>query len=238
MPALPTRRLLGRQLWIARVFGTVPSEDQFIAPTNREYWVKPKGGLWTSTYLGPEDGSDWVRWCRGEQFDSPDTSAWYALTPRKGLRIIKIDSEADLRRVIDAYPAPMPADWPDILREDAKINYEAVAAAGWDAVHLTERGQWRTRFSRPGLYGWDCESTLWLRWGFSKIELVRETTDTKATIAARRRKAARQRAKWRKMAERFARDRAAEAQNMTDMTVESLTESATLGGDVLRESAG
>lgn len=46
-------------------------------------------------------------------------------------------------------------------------------AKQFDGMHLTDNGQWATRlppFDSPNLYGWDCESTLWFRWAFDKVE--------------------------------------------------------------------
>lgn len=75
---------------------------------------------------------------------------------------MRIDSIADLTTVVDAFPAtlgfPGASRYPDWL---------ALAAAGWDAVYLTDKGQWATHMSHPlDLYGWDCASVLWLRPSF------------------------------------------------------------------------
>ena len=40
------------------------------------------------------------------------------------------------------------------------LNFEELARSGIDAIFLTEEGEHATRFSEPGLYGWDCESIL------------------------------------------------------------------------------
>ena len=54
-------------------------------------------------------------------------------------------------------------DWEQIARE-------------YDGVRMTNKRQWTTRMPRDikdmnlSLYGWDCESTLWFRDVFSKIE--------------------------------------------------------------------
>ena len=54
----------------------------------------------------------------------------------------------------------------------------------FDAVYLTEEGQWKTRFSNNGctynLYGWDCESLLILNfdciknWEYKKLDIMKE----------------------------------------------------------------
>lgn len=59
-------------------------------------------------------------------------------------------------------------------RFDGGPSKKEAIAKKYDAVHLTSEGQWRTRHSTPNLYGWDCESTLWLRWKFEKVEYIGE----------------------------------------------------------------
>lgn len=43
-------------------------------------------------------------------------------------------------------------------------------AKHFDVIHLTENGQYETRLNHPDLYGWDCESSLWLNWAVEKVE--------------------------------------------------------------------
>lgn len=132
---------------------------------------KPRGGLWTSTLVG-EAASDWLRWCEQEDLDDPKTIGLWMLTPKANARILRIDSYEDLQRVLSAYPHhPYP-----YLPDDRVIAFDRVMADGWDGIHLTEEGQWKTRLSHPdNLYGWDCESTVWLRWAFEgNAVLVRE----------------------------------------------------------------
>lgn len=189
MTSVATDRLarVRTQAWV----GTQePTEEGFIEPSHGDRagpWVKPNGGLWTSTFDGPY-GSAWCQWCIGEQFYGRGISDQavdneyvrfnvrahiYKLTPRADARIYEIGSLDDLQRLVDTYGAPsvwsnldvahssMPREYPDWL----------AMAADFDGVRLTEGGQWATRLSMPAnLYGWDCESTLWLRWCFDSVE--------------------------------------------------------------------
>ena len=104
---------------------------------NRNF-VKPKGGLWASPVAS---AYGWKEWCEAEQFGDLSTHFEFRFTGKT----LTIDSEFDLLAV------PWQGYGPD---------FEAMAASGIDAVYLTEAGQDATRFSDPGLYGWDCECVL------------------------------------------------------------------------------
>ncbi|MCX5587608.1 hypothetical protein [Streptomyces erythrochromogenes] len=137
-------------------------------PVLSDGWVKPKSGsgLWTApitarTALGAPSDTAWLTFCREELWGAGD--AYTHLTeiqPEPAARVLRIDTQADLIAIAGAYPAqpiaglsrgPYP-DW-------------AALAADWDAVYLTDDGQWATRlpYSGPDLYGWDVASVLWLR---------------------------------------------------------------------------
>ena len=83
-----------------------------------------------------------------------------------------IDSYADLQTLCRMYGRT------ETFGEDSKYGPFhdtfpdwSLVAERYDGVHLTDEGQWATRLSHPlNLYGWDCESTLWLRWVFDSVE--------------------------------------------------------------------
>lgn len=160
------RRHLGIQ---AFVHGEEPSPDRFDPPTNSDRMVnKPDGGLWTSTFR--EDGScAWLDWCQAEHWGLSEESLLYALEPEPDILVVEIDSEADLHRIVDEWER----DDLDrmVSRMYAPLDFEAIATE-YDAIHLTGNGQRETRFATPGLYGWDTECTLWLRWSFSAVECL------------------------------------------------------------------
>lgn len=129
-------------------------------------WAKPdnSGGLWTSTF-DMNIKNAWVEFRVREEFDVPLDGKWrgYILTPSKKARIYVIDSHADLLRLLNKYPYdPYKAyghiRWANTLYPD----FEAISK-DYDAIHLTQEGQWATRMTEPNLYGWDFESTLWFR---------------------------------------------------------------------------
>jgi len=149
------------QLWCAREKGRKPNLD--IKIRNDPHFTKPIGGLWTSTYTPDEEYcSDWIRWCA---YEMPEwlTGECYVLYPRKDARIYTIDSYSDLERLFRKYGIR-------VVDTFAVLDWERIAK-DYDAVHLTHKGMMETHLSRPlSLYGWDCESTVWFRNVFEKVE--------------------------------------------------------------------
>lgn len=170
---LPSK--LSTQAWVRRKtpvrslaaehFRPVPVEERPRAkPTNGS------GGLWTSTY-DERFGSGWVQWCLSEEFDcdrkNPTFHIW-TLEPDPEARVYTIDTYRDLDRLCRLYGRThtFGEDSPFGPFHDTYPDWSLVAES-YDAVHLTDDGQWATRLSGPlNLYGWDCESTLWFRWKF------------------------------------------------------------------------
>lgn len=168
-----------QQLWVARS-GEALGSDLFQPvrsdPTHPR--AKPDGGgLWTSTW-DEQHGSGWVQWCIAEEFDcKPDDPTWedcWLVTPADDANVYTIDSYDDLRRLCQLYGrthtfgedsahGPFHDTFPDW----------SLVAEFYDAVRLTDEGQWKTRLTHPlNLYGWDCESTLWFRWAFTAAERI------------------------------------------------------------------
>ena len=128
------------------------TEERFIQPKND--WIKPIGGIWGSTYIPDEVySSDWERWCIEENFGYNWKEA-VIFTLKPDAKVYEIDSVCDLNNLAKAYNV----HGNGVL---TRLDFEAMAAAGIDAIHLTEKGQEETRFSRPyTLYRWDVESWL------------------------------------------------------------------------------
>lgn len=118
---------------------------------------KPHGGLWTSPLRDEDGGTAWSAWCTSEAFHLEDFQRpTVVLRADPDARVYVIDSHADLVHLGIAYPAP-------ILGSISPGVDWVTAAEDLDAIWLTEEGQWATRHTSPSLYGWDCETVLWLR---------------------------------------------------------------------------
>lgn len=154
---------------------TPPSQAEYEPVENKDDGVhKPRGGLWSSTL---RDGtSGWLDWVLAESFYTRDEVVWL-LYPEDDVDVLTIDSEADLHAALDEYQRQ--DDRATIALQSqtfAPLDFEAMAE-DYDAIRLTEEGQWDTRFSKPGLYGWDSECYLWFRWAFEDISEHRPITD-------------------------------------------------------------
>lgn len=159
----------------AFVSETRPREAAFDRPTNDPHFRnKPSGGLWTST-LHDDGTSAWLDWCEDERWGLTNETVVYALDPEPDASVFVLDSQGDLLRLLGSFARDKDHD---LLkpRLTAQIDFEAVAKH-YDAIHLTERGQISTRLATPGLYGWDTESTLWLRWAFRAVEEIAPARD-------------------------------------------------------------
>ena len=125
---------------------------------------KPKGGLWSSPY-NKDTISGWYQFCKEENFVKADNTVGVIFTLKEEARVYTIDSKEDLDNLVNKYPNDVLA----ILKEIAGLNFIAVSK-DYDAIHLTEEGQWKTRNTYPNtLYGWDCETLLVLN--FNAIDL-------------------------------------------------------------------
>lgn len=124
---------------------------------------KPSGGLWTSPV--DDDGqSAWEAWTGLADYRS-GVPKQARIIPKPDARVFLIDDHADLLALRKLAPLE-PADPAFFL---APIDWET-AAGHLDAIWLTARGEQSTRFSEPGLYGWDCATVLWLQPEFTAEE--------------------------------------------------------------------
>lgn len=153
-------------------FDDEPCEKKMQPIGNRRFASKPTGGIWTSTYLDNETGSDWVTWCQVEEYKLPTGLLWHSwlLTPDVDARVYHVDCESDLLALVEKYPLACTLEsncW-------ITLDFEAMAEH-YEALHLTQMGQIETRFtnlSHPNLYGWDVESTLWFNWTFQDVRYM------------------------------------------------------------------
>ena len=164
------------QLWQGKNTSKLDPKE-FKPAQNETLWRKPKkGGLWTSTY-DEKLGSDWLQWGIAEDYNNPDDLIFkncWLLYPEANINVYEIDTYADLenlcKKASQSYTFGETS--PHGPYEETYPDWE-VLAQEYDAIHLTVNGQCETRLSRPlTLYGWDCESTLWLQWKFAKVEYI------------------------------------------------------------------
>lgn len=126
---------------------------------------KPKGGLWTSPV---ESEYAWVDWCRDEQMSWLNES--WILVPRPDVRLLRIDSAADL----DAAFARYPLEFRRRGYVDQNLDFEAMSL-DYDGLWLTAAGHFATRLRMDApidaisTYAWDCETVFWFRWCFEEV---------------------------------------------------------------------
>jgi len=149
---------LGTQLHSKRLGLTLCASK--MEPVTNDRFHKPQGGLWTST-ANDETVSGWYEWGKNEGMIAPNAVTW-TLIPEPNALLVEIDSYGDLTALVAQYGGS--GSYGQLV-----IDFEAMARDGYDGMHLTDRGQWATRMSKPNLYGWDCESTVWFRWAFSSV---------------------------------------------------------------------
>lgn len=136
-------------------------------------WVKPNPGtgLWTAPVTrtnadGAPADTEWLAYCRDEMNDTDGCEYLTEIVPAVDARVLLIDSLPDLVAIVDEFPA---SNRFLVGLADRYPDWSAIAGASWDAVYLTDRGQWETRLPPrgPNLYGWDIPSVLWLNPAFS-----------------------------------------------------------------------
>ncbi len=160
------------QLWVQSKIGPPdPLHVMLDYPHGRHWLGKPwRVGFWTSTYTpGCAHPSRWVDWCYGEMPGWTEGKPTWLLTAKLHVRIYEITGQTTLVALWRRFP------------DSTALGYTGVHTIDWkkvaeeyDAVHLTERGHWRTRWGATetelNTYAWDCESTWWPRWCFEDVQ--------------------------------------------------------------------
>ena len=193
-----------RQLWLSE---TQDIKHEVIPVRNSEETgaviKKParKTGMWTSTWREETQDSDWVEWCRSEEFSNPDGCYWHLLTPKQDIKLYVIESVYDLEKLLLSYPWTTPlltrmneaygmsysslfggmyGDLAEMRRPQIKlprfaaIDFEKLSQE-YDGIWLTERGNAAVHLplhSEHDLNSWDCECVLWFRWCFEQVETM------------------------------------------------------------------
>ncbi len=121
--------------------------NKFKKIENQATFNKPKGGLWASPI---KTNYGWNEYCKQGEFVGFSSSFEFLF---KG-NILIIDNELDLKNI----------DWLndefDIYKALRGINFKKMLNKNIDAIYLTAKGEEETKFTDPGLYGWDCECVL------------------------------------------------------------------------------
>ena len=121
---------------------SIPGElSEIVAPVKNRGFIKPLYGFWTSTYVG--NSSEWVDWCRSEDFCNPDKYSWFVLTPHNNVRVYTIATLDDLRYLVAQYPEMDVSTELRSLKFLTFLDFERIAQ-DYDAIHLTSEGQWAT----------------------------------------------------------------------------------------------
>jgi len=119
-------------------------------------------GMWTSSLICPA-WSEWLSHVRDAGADDREKRPWMERLciheVKEGLNIIEIDSLQDWETLVQTFPDNRSPN-PVIPKNEIKPSpdFETIGRAGYDAIHVTQRGAVETR----DVNGWDCESTLWL----------------------------------------------------------------------------
>lgn len=135
------------------------------------FW-KPRGGLWTSTL--DDEGGDWVRWLKGENY-SLDDPRWggdlWVLEPTEA-NIFVIGHPDGYNELADRFPHPLAKERFKELKSFERMVYWPDVAKHFDAIHVptpwAHRWLIEDEYYGAGLFfnTCDAESTCWFRWCF------------------------------------------------------------------------
>ncbi len=156
-----------------QLYCTKKTEGPIFRPIENDNFIKPNGGIWTSTYTPNEKyPSAWYEWCAIVSPGKVEPPCYfYILYPKDTAKVYTINSREDLKKLYQNGFACTDTGIPFIKF----LDFVKVAKV-YDAIHLTEKGQVSTPFS-SGSYSldWDCECTLWFRDVFEEIKSINIT---------------------------------------------------------------
>lgn len=125
--------------------------------SNRQYFVKPIGGLWAEP-LNPKPSSrGWKDWCEENDFNTDRINEWFDFDLVDSTKVFRIVTENDIYRLNrirccgfihheDSTIFDMEVRW---------INFKRLMDLGYDAVEFEIND-----FTYWALYGWDCDSIV------------------------------------------------------------------------------
>lgn len=141
--------------------------EKFESVTNRGF-IKPNGGLWLAPYnKDNEYKSEWHDFLVNEMDISVKGMKGTIVRIKNNAKILIIDSLEDLKHTLENY------EFIDSrgFTYTRLLDFEKLAK-DYDAILLTEKGQWLTRLSQPNLYGWDIESMLVMNFDIIEEDLI------------------------------------------------------------------
>lgn len=161
-------RLIGVEMLPVQLYlGRSEPKPELMRPVENfaedSYFMKPGGGLWTSSYR--DGSSEWLRY--SEQIGHRSAEDGRYLLQPQGCRVCTIRSEQEYRTLQQRYSLdndiPLP---PELLK---LIDWERLAE-DCDAIWLPE-GRADMSIESP-FHGWDVESVFWTRWSFTGVSAL------------------------------------------------------------------
>lgn len=141
--------------------------DKFTPITNMDF-VKPNGGLWLAPYTKEgEYSSAWHDFLVNDMNRDVKGMKGTIVKIKNDAKILIIDNLDDLKNIFEKYE----------LHTNSRMSYFRTLdfekiAKDYDAILLTEEGQWKTRLSQPNLYGWDIECMLVMNFNIIEETLI------------------------------------------------------------------
>lgn len=143
-------------------------ESRFSPVTNINF-IKPEGGLWIAPYNeNSKYSSGWEEFLINEIGSDTKGLKGTILSIKPDAKILTIDSLEDLVKVLENYEYKN-----NPIRFTKLLDFEKLSK-DYDAIFLTEKGQYETRLSIPNLYGWDIECMLVMNFDILEEELIIE----------------------------------------------------------------
>ena len=137
--------------------------SQFDEIRNREFSAsaKPFGGLWSC----PVDSNyGWKEFCTSGGCFEETLKESFVFELSDNAKVYVIDNEEDLKKIANL---KVVTELNCSIDKRSYINFETLKLE-YDAIHLTQNGEWKTRYSHRNivdgviysLYGWEFESVL------------------------------------------------------------------------------
>lgn len=138
--------------------------EKFKEIKNRDYWNKPKGGLWASS-ISAEYG--WKDWCNAEDFRK-ETFDKYFDFKLENANILRIKNKIDAYEIEKENPKFIRMKTGSFYEEKIVLNFEFIKKY-YDAIEIYAGSD---RYLYFAFYGWDCDSIVILN--KDKIKVVND----------------------------------------------------------------